>query len=267
MSFIFSSFFHLQFLLRLCLYSMWPVILRPVAPVEDSGVSLPSPRALENLAGVSRTLSSLAVTGESDPAAIPSNSGLLLGASSLPPVQGSETQILGFLHPLKEVRLPSFFNGSLQWVLQVQCGTWFHLETLPLGWSEIEMSLGPGCRGSNGSPCYPEMLPEAGIDGGSYPCNQQISGPVPYPIQLSLRTLSLPDRSRTAGACRDTPMPSVPWCRCISPCISHPRGLLGWGIGLSCQPQMASEGKPEIPELGSGSAPRIRWPNQLGPTL
>ena len=54
---------------------------------------------------------------------------------------------------------------------------------LPLGWSEIETSLGPGCRGSNGSPHYPEMLPKAGIDGGSYPRNQRISGPVPSPIQ------------------------------------------------------------------------------------
>ena len=75
MSFIFSSFFHLQFLLPLHLYSMQLVILRPVAPVEDSGVGLPSPGALENLAGMSRTLSSLAVTGESNPAAIPNNSG------------------------------------------------------------------------------------------------------------------------------------------------------------------------------------------------
>ena len=64
---IFSSFFYY-------VYSMLPVILRLVALVEDSGVGLPSPGALENLAGVSRTLSSLAVTGESDPAAIPSNS-------------------------------------------------------------------------------------------------------------------------------------------------------------------------------------------------
>ena len=54
---------------------------------------------------------------------------------------------------------------------------------LPLGWSEIEMSLGPGCRGSHGSPLYPEMLPEAGIDGGSYPRNQRISGLGPSPIQ------------------------------------------------------------------------------------
>ena len=77
MSSIFSSFFHLQFLLRLCLYSMQPIILRPVALVKDSGVRLPSPGALENPAGMSRTLSSLAVTGESDPAAIPSNSGSL----------------------------------------------------------------------------------------------------------------------------------------------------------------------------------------------
>ena len=87
MSFIFTSFFHLQFLLPLRLYSMWPIILRPVVPVQDSGVSLLSLGALENLAGVSRTLSSLAVTGEFDPAAIPSNSGSSSGASSLPPVQ------------------------------------------------------------------------------------------------------------------------------------------------------------------------------------
>ena len=58
---------------------MRPIILRPVALVEDSGVGLLSPGALENPAGVSRTLSSLAVTGESDPAAIPSNSGSSLG--------------------------------------------------------------------------------------------------------------------------------------------------------------------------------------------
>ena len=75
MSSIFSSFFHLQFLLRLCLYSMRPVILRPVALVKDLGVGLRLPGALENPAGVSKTLSSLVVTGESDPAAIPSNSG------------------------------------------------------------------------------------------------------------------------------------------------------------------------------------------------
>ena len=74
-----SGVFHLQFLLPLRLYSMRPVILRLVAPVEDLGVGLPSPGALENPAGVSRTLSSLAVTGEFDPAAIPSNSGSSLG--------------------------------------------------------------------------------------------------------------------------------------------------------------------------------------------
>ena len=74
MSFIFSSFFHLQFLLPLRLYSMRPVILWQVALVKDSGVGLLSPGALENPASMLRTLSSLAVTGESDPAAIPSNS-------------------------------------------------------------------------------------------------------------------------------------------------------------------------------------------------
>ena len=77
----------------------------------------------------------------------------------------------------------------------------------------------------------------------------------------------VPDRSKTVVVRRGTPLLSGPWCRRISPCISHPRGLPGWGIGLSCQPQMASEGKPEFPELGSGSAPRIQWLSQLGPTL
>ena len=53
----------------------------------------------------------------------------------------------------------------------------------PSGWSKIETSLGPGCRGSNGSPRYLEMLPKAGIEDSSYPCNQRISRPVPSPIQ------------------------------------------------------------------------------------
>ena len=43
--------------------------------------------------------------------------------------------------------------------------------------------LGPGCRGGHGSPHYPEMLPEAGIDGSSYTRNQRISGPALSPIQ------------------------------------------------------------------------------------
>ena len=60
---------------------------------------------------------------------------------------------------------------------------WFRPETLPLEWSEIQTSLGPGCRGSNGSPCYPDVLPEAGIEDGSYPCNQWISRLAPSPIQ------------------------------------------------------------------------------------
>ena len=54
--------------------SVRPIILRPVAPAEDSVVGLPSPGALENPAGVSRNLSSLAVMGESDPLTVPSNS-------------------------------------------------------------------------------------------------------------------------------------------------------------------------------------------------
>ena len=72
--------FHLQFFLWpssgcLPFYSVHPVILRPVAPAEDPVVGLPSPGALENPAGMSRTLSCLTVTGESDPLAVPSNSG------------------------------------------------------------------------------------------------------------------------------------------------------------------------------------------------
>ena len=58
-------------------YSVQPVILRLVAPAEDSAVGLPSPGVLENLAGMSRTLSSLVVMGESDPLAIPNNSSAL----------------------------------------------------------------------------------------------------------------------------------------------------------------------------------------------
>ena len=65
------SFLHLQFLPS----QIRPVILRPVVPAEDPVVGLPSPGALENLAGMSRTLSSPTVMGESDPLAIPSNSG------------------------------------------------------------------------------------------------------------------------------------------------------------------------------------------------
>ena len=41
-----------------------PVILRPEEPAPDPVIGLPSPGALENLLGVSRTVSSVAVTGE-----------------------------------------------------------------------------------------------------------------------------------------------------------------------------------------------------------
>ena len=56
-----------------------PVIRRPEEPAADPVIGLLSPGALENLPGVSRTLSSVAVTGEPDPRCRPSISG---GSSS-----------------------------------------------------------------------------------------------------------------------------------------------------------------------------------------
>ena len=52
-----------------------PVIRRPEEPAPDLVIGLPSPGALENLLGVSRTLSSVAVTGEPDPGSGPNTSG------------------------------------------------------------------------------------------------------------------------------------------------------------------------------------------------
>ena len=53
-----------------------PVIRRPEEPAEDPVIGLPSPGALENPPGVSRALSSAAVTGEPDPGCGPSISGV-----------------------------------------------------------------------------------------------------------------------------------------------------------------------------------------------
>ena len=46
-------------------------------------------------------------------------------------------------------------------------------------------------------------------------------------------------------------MPFGPWCRHISPCKLHLRGLLGWETGLSCPPRTASVGMPEFPRWGA----------------
>ena len=51
-----------------------PVILRPEEPAPDPVVGLPSPGALENPPGVSRTMSSVAVTGEPGPGSGPNTS-------------------------------------------------------------------------------------------------------------------------------------------------------------------------------------------------
>ena len=52
-----------------------PIIHQPEEPAPDLVIGLPSPGALENPPGVSRTLSSVAVTGEPDPGSSPSTSG------------------------------------------------------------------------------------------------------------------------------------------------------------------------------------------------
>ena len=52
-----------------------PVILQPEEPAPDPVIGLPSPGALENPLGISRTLSSVAVTGESGPGSSPNTSG------------------------------------------------------------------------------------------------------------------------------------------------------------------------------------------------
>ena len=52
-----------------------PVILRPEEPAPDPVIGLPSPGALENLPGISRTLSSVAVAGEPGPGSSPNTSG------------------------------------------------------------------------------------------------------------------------------------------------------------------------------------------------
>ena len=52
-----------------------PVILRPEKPAPDLVIGLPSPGALENPPGVSRTVSSVAVTGEPGPGSNPNISG------------------------------------------------------------------------------------------------------------------------------------------------------------------------------------------------
>ena len=51
-----------------------PVIHRPEEPAADPVIGLPFPGALENPPGVSRTLSSVALTGELDPRCSPSTS-------------------------------------------------------------------------------------------------------------------------------------------------------------------------------------------------
>ena len=52
-----------------------PVIWQPEELAPDPVIGLPSPGALENPPGVSRTLSSVAVTGEADPGSGPNTSG------------------------------------------------------------------------------------------------------------------------------------------------------------------------------------------------
>ena len=70
-----------------------PVIRRPEEPAADPVIGLPSPGALENPPGVSRALSSVAVTGERDPRCGPSisraSSSEIQGGSS----EGSSTSI------------------------------------------------------------------------------------------------------------------------------------------------------------------------------
>ena len=70
-----------------------PEIRRPEEPAADPVIGLPSPGALENPPGVSRALSSAAVTGEPDPGFGPSISGAssseIRGGSS----RGSSTSI------------------------------------------------------------------------------------------------------------------------------------------------------------------------------
>ena len=53
-----------------------PIILRPEEPAPDPVIGLPSPGALENLPGVLRTVSSVAVTGEPGPGSGPNISGV-----------------------------------------------------------------------------------------------------------------------------------------------------------------------------------------------
>ena len=55
-----------------------PVMLRPEEPAPDPVIGLPSPGALENLPGVSRTVSLVAVTGEPGPGSGPNISGASL---------------------------------------------------------------------------------------------------------------------------------------------------------------------------------------------
>ena len=52
-----------------------PVILQPEELAPDQVIGLPSPGALENLPGISRTLSLVAVTGEPGPGSGPNASG------------------------------------------------------------------------------------------------------------------------------------------------------------------------------------------------
>ena len=52
-----------------------PIILQPEEPAPDLVIGLPSPGALENLPGILRTLSSVAVTGEPGPGSGPNTSG------------------------------------------------------------------------------------------------------------------------------------------------------------------------------------------------
>ena len=52
-----------------------PVIRRPEELAPDPVIGLPSPGALENLPGISRTLSSVAVTGEPGPGSDTNTSG------------------------------------------------------------------------------------------------------------------------------------------------------------------------------------------------
>ena len=52
-----------------------PIILRPEGSAMDPVIGLPSPGALENLPGISRTLSLVAVTGEPGPGSGPNTSG------------------------------------------------------------------------------------------------------------------------------------------------------------------------------------------------